>query len=225
MPEAKTELQWAATANPNSAKARDVLASWEKVETTDSPKPLPPIDQPKRLPSIAASSPEARPPIHRQFNQVPPAAEPPGHAAIASRPARALETAPDVANAGSRLSQLRPPRQVAITSKPAPQRTHRLMQRSQTSRRMRSPSRGRPSSTICLHTTSRPSCPIIRSRALPRSRRPRLSSRSTGTQSPATPNVERPNTHRAAANPSSDSVQGPLIRLTAPERIKLIRPG
>jgi Tfp pilus assembly protein PilF len=118
MPEAKTELQWAATANPSSAKARDVLASLEKVEATDQPTPLPPIDQPKALPSIAVSSPQARPPIH--FNQAAPAAEAPGHAAIATRRARAMETAPEVANPGETSLASEPPRQVAMTNKPIP---------------------------------------------------------------------------------------------------------
>jgi Tfp pilus assembly protein PilF len=87
IPEAKVELERAVAASPSSEKARVVLASLEKVERTAA--------EPKRLPSLVASAPPAKPPVNHQFNPAPPAvAKVATHIPMASKPADELSIKP-----------------------------------------------------------------------------------------------------------------------------------
>jgi Tfp pilus assembly protein PilF len=125
-PEAKTELQLAATGTASSKKARDVLAHFEKIEA-NAQQPMQPV---------ASSAPAAEPTIHEKFEiapvaaaETPSVAETPrvataetpraiAHPAETPRPAVAETPRPPVVET-PRIAQAEPPRYATVASAPA----------------------------------------------------------------------------------------------------------
>jgi Tfp pilus assembly protein PilF len=67
-PQAKSELQLAASANPGSEKARNILARFEKIETSAQPQQVQNVPAPTQVPTIAASTPAVPPSMQRHFD-------------------------------------------------------------------------------------------------------------------------------------------------------------